>query len=269
MQFIENPLVKWNLHNGATKQYTGLSHSLDEDGQEVMKCYESTKGYEQVVDAIRQLASHRVNSMALLGTTRGFKDLGRLLAHLSNISLTQTVDPSRQRAAQARNRGERKDPYYDDQEHSQHSQPSRRRRRLRSLLRDESESNPPRPRRMTLAKSMGQCLANTQENYKVLVSPTCFVCACDSSFSTRRVSDRAVRGVREMRVLDDFLVHGSSQPSHVRVAGSPWAPAGPSHAAWHHRRLSPTLTRLRCAGVDTLTAAACYGAHQLRAAVHV
>ena len=92
-QFIEHPLVKWNIHNGETKQYTGLSHSLDVDGQEVMKCYESKQGHEQVVDAIRQLAHHRVNSMALLGTTRGFKDFGRLLAHLSNISLAQVGSP--------------------------------------------------------------------------------------------------------------------------------------------------------------------------------
>jgi hypothetical protein len=164
VQFIENPLVKWNIHNGATKQYTGLSHTLDEDGQEVMKCYESTQGHGQVVDAVSRLANHRVHSMALLGTTHGFKDLGRLVAHLSNISLTQSVDPSRQRAGQARNRGDRRDPYYDDPDHNEHHQQSRRRRR-RSLLREEPRNN--QPRRISLARSMGQCLANTKENYKV------------------------------------------------------------------------------------------------------
>jgi hypothetical protein len=54
----------------ARVQYTGLAHTLDDDGSEVMKCYESEAGRKQVVGAVTKLANQRLSSMALLGTTR-------------------------------------------------------------------------------------------------------------------------------------------------------------------------------------------------------
>ena len=81
------------------------------------------------------------------------------------------MDPKRQRAAQEKRQGERKDPYYDDQDHTEHSQQSSRRIRRRSLLaRAEPRVKAPPRKPMTLSEQIGTCLANTKENYKVRTS---------------------------------------------------------------------------------------------------